>query len=720
MQKTKDKISKELKQQIIAIYASTPKGQYNYKQIAKMLGENGEQHKKYLTGILYSLAKENILIEPFKGKFQISPLYAESAKKLGPFIVGRVDMKQTGKAYIISEEILEDVRIDSNNTNNALHGDLVKVRLFPKRRHYKTEGEIIEILERKNMKWVGLLKVAGHFAFVIPDSKSLPVDIFIPMEKIHGAKNGQKVIAEIVSWQPPMKNPQGTIIEVLGWPGDNETETHAILAQFNLPSKFDKKIIEAAEQIPLEFSEKDFENREDFRNTFTLTIDPSDAKDLDDAISLNILDEKTVEVGVHIADVSHYIQPNSVIDKEAQERATSVYLVDRTIPMLPEKLSNNLCSLNPHTDKLCYSVIFNINLPGKVQKYRIAKTIINSNVRFSYEEAQTIIEQKTGLYEKEISILHQIASELRTKRLKDGAIAFEKKEVKFNLSPTGVPLSVYFKEQKEANHLIEEFMLLANRTVAEHIGKTRPTLKPKTFVYRIHDLPNLEKLTTLAKFVAKLGYKLKTDTRKNISESFNNLLKNSQGRGEENMIETLALRSMAKAEYSTKNIGHYGLGFDHYTHFTSPIRRYPDLMVHRLLKYYAKNNPSENEKYFADQCKHSSEMEKRAQDAERESVKLKQAEFMQDKVGNSFEGLISGVSKWGIYVEIVETKIEGMVRLTDMDDDYYYLDDENYRVIGHNKKKIYKLGDKVIVQVKSVDVIKKEITFSLQNQKKQI
>lgn len=717
MAKKIESIKDHLKNQIRAIFLAYPRTLYNYKQVAKALGEEGQQHKKYITGLLYALTKENILIEPFKGKFQLNPLQQEVQKSFGPFLTGTVDMKQTGKAYIISKDSMEDIRVDSNNTNNAIHGDLVKVRLFPKRKHYKTEGEIVEILERKNTKWVGLLQVSDRFAFVTPDSKSFPADIFVPLTNLNKAQNGQKVIVEIQKWEPPMKNPQGRIHEVLGWPGDNETEIHAILAQYNLPHKFDQSIQDEAAAIPDNISEE-ITKREDFRDIFTLTIDPADAKDLDDALSLKVLEDNTYEIGVHIADVSYYVKWNTLIDKEAQDRATSIYLVDRTIPMLPEKLSNNLCSLNPNTDKLCYSAIFTIKEPAKIVKYRIAQTVINSNVRLSYEEAQEMIIDEKGPYATELAIFNRIAQAFRTKRLKDGALAFEKKEVKFKLSDTGKPLEIYFKEQKEANHLIEEFMLLANKTVAESIGKVKPPLKPKTFVYRIHDLPNLEKLTTLANFVNKLGYRLKIDTRKNISDSFNYLLRASQGKGEENMIETLALRSMAKAEYATKNIGHYGLGFDFYTHFTSPIRRYPDLLVHRLLKMYQRDKTSENEKYYADLSKHSSEMEKRAQEAERESIKLKQVEFMMDKIGQQFEGLISGVSKWGIYVEIAENKIEGMVRISEMEDDFYFLDEENYRVIGHNKKRIYKLGDKVIIEVKSVDYLKKELTFTIPKEAK--
>ncbi len=713
MAEKKEIIKNRLRDSIINIFINSKDSLYNYKQVAKALGDEGLENRKFISGVLFTLAKENVLLEVYNGKFKLSPLFAEKHKQVGPFIIGRVDMKQTGKAYILSDELLEDVLVYPNNTNTALHGDLVKVRLFPKRNAKKTEGEIIEILERPNKKWVGLVQISRNFAFLVSDSKSMPVDIFIPLENLNGAQNGQKAIAEIIDWTPPSKNPHGKITEVLGMPGDNEVEMHAILAQYGLPARFDKAVEQAAEKIPSEITTQDLAKREDFREILTITIDPHDAKDLDDALSYKKLEENLWEIGVHIADVTHYVKPGSIIDKEAINRATSIYLVDRTIPMLPEKLSNNLCSLNPNTDKLCYSVIFTINEKGKILKSRFSKTIINSDMRFSYEEAQQIIEDRKGPHSEAIFTMNELAKTIRRQRMKDGAIAFEKKEVKFNLDDKGKPIEVYFKEQKEAHKLIEEFMLLANRYVAERVGKPKAQKTPKTFVYRIHDIPNLEKLTTLSTFVAKLGYRLKTDTRKNISESFNKLLEDSQGKGEENLIETLAIRSMAKAEYSTQNIGHYGLAFDYYSHFTSPIRRYPDVMAHRLLFDYENGKPGAPATHYEELCKHSSDMEKKAQDAERDSIKLKQVEFMADKIGHEFEGLISGVSKWGLFVEIKENKIEGMIRMSDLDDDYYYLDENNFQVIGNNKRKVYKLGNPVKIKIKSTDFIKKELNFQL-------
>lgn len=713
MAKKKDNIKTELKEQIVNLFNKSRDTLYNYKQVAKALGPIGQENRKFISGVLYALAKENILMEAYKGKFKLNPLYAEKQKKIGPFITGRVDMKSTGKAYIISADLLEDVLIPPNNTGYALHDDLVKVRLFPKRKDHKTEGEIIEILERPHKSWVGILQVGPKYAFLVPDSKTMPVDIFIPLEHLNGAKNGQKAIAEITEWGPPSKNPFGKIIEVLGEPGDNDVEMHAILAQYGLPARFEKEVESAAEKIPGIITETEIARREDFREITTFTIDPYDAKDLDDALSFRKLEDNLYEIGVHIADVTHYVKEGSIVDKEAINRATSIYLVDRTIPMLPENLSNNLCSLNPNTDKLCYSVVFNINEKAKMLKYRIVKTIINTDRRFSYEEAQKIIEERQGPLSEAILTLNDLAQILRKQRMKEGAISFDKEEVKFKLDEKGKPLEVFFKVQKESNKLIEEFMLLANRTVAQHIGKPRGNAKPKTFVYRIHDVPNPEKLATLSTFVSKLGYKLRIDTRKNISSSFNQLLEEAQGKGEENLIETLAIRSMAKAEYSTQNIGHYGLGFGFYSHFTSPIRRYPDMMAHRLLFEYANGKPSAPQDLYEGLCVQSSDMEKKAQDAERDSVKLKQVEFMAEKIGQEFDGLISGVSKWGIFVEIKENKVEGMVRLRDLADDYYYLDEENFQVIGTHKHKVYKLGSPVRIRIKKADLLRKELDLEM-------
>lgn len=704
---------KELIEKIKTFFIKNQKTKYNHKQLSKRLPDLQEKDRKYVNGILYLLAKEGFIIEVYKGKFVLNPKESIKLKTMGPYVTGTVDMKQTGKAYVITKDLLEDIRISSNNTYKALHGDEVKVRLFPKRKNTKTEGEIIEVLKRNKTTFVGTVQKHKNFAFLIPDSKTVPIDIFIPLEDLNKAKNGQKAIAKFTEWPDHTKNPFGKITQVLGEPGTNEVEMHSILAEYNLPALFDPNIEKEAEKIKEDISPKEISNRKDFRKITTFTIDPYDAKDYDDALSYEKTGPESYRIGVHIADVSHYVRESTLLDKEAFERATSIYLVDRVIPMLPEKLSNNLCSLRENEEKLTFSVVFDITISGKILKTWIGKTIIKSNKRFTYEEVQEVIEKKEGLYNDEINTINTIAQSIRKKRMKNGAINFDKSEVKFKLDDQGKPLSVFFKIQKEAHKLVEEFMLLANKAVAERIGKTKAKGLPKSFVYRIHDIPNPEKLHNLAEFVSKLGYKMQTDTRKNISKSFNTLLSKSAGKGEENLIETLAIRSMAKAEYSTKNIGHYGLAFDHYTHFTSPIRRYPDLMVHRLLHDYLNRKPSTNQDQLEEKCIHSTEMEKKAQQAERDSIKLKQVEFMADKVGETFSGVVSGVSKWGLFVELNENKCEGMIRLSELSDDYYYLDEDNYRVVGYNTQKIIKLGDDIQVMVKSANLLKKELDFTM-------
>ncbi len=713
MKTDKERIKHEITEIIKNLFKNNPKIKYNHKQISRRLTDKYLNEKKYVTSILEKLQRENFILEAYKGKYVLNPKEQEKTKSLQNLISGVVDMKQTGKAYVITNDLTEDILINPNNTYKALHGDKVLVRLFPKRKDQKLEGEIVEITKREKTRFVGVIEKQRTYAFLIPDNKSTPVDIFIPLEQLNGAKNGQKAVAELTEWPKHAKNPFGKIIKILGSPGDNNVEIHAILEEYNLPYSFAPEVDNEAKNIDTTITSEEISSRKDLRNIFTITIDPYDAKDFDDAISLELIEKDHYRLGVHIADVSHYVKENSLLDTEAYFRGTSVYLVDRVVPMLPEKLSNNVCSLRPNEDKLTYSVLFDISIAGKVSEIWIGKTIINSNRRFTYEEVQEVIETNKGEFSEEINIFNTIASKLREKRMKNGAIAFDKKEIKFNLDENGKPISVFHKIQKESNKLIEEFMLLANRAVAEKIGKIKANSSPKTFVYRIHDIPNPEKLNSLSEFVSKLGYKLKTDTRKNISKSLNSLLKESEGKGEENLIETIAFRSMAKAEYSTQNIGHYGLAFDYYTHFTSPIRRYPDLMVHRLLNAYMNGSQSFPKEIYEEKCLHSTDREKLAQYAERDSIKFKQAEFLSDKIGKEFEGVISGVSKWGLFVELKDNKCEGMIRLKDMSDDYYYLDEENYQIIGFNSKKHYKLGDSISIRIKHVDVQRKEIDFSL-------
>ena len=558
------------------------------------------------------------------------------------------------------------------------------------------------------------MEIQKHFAFLNLDSKTLANDIFIPLDYLNGAKNGDKVVVEIVEWPEKANNPVGKVVDVLGSPGNNNTEMHAILAQYDLPYKYPEKVEKFADMIPVDLSEKEIAKREDFRNTFTLTIDPKDAKDFDDALSLRKISEGLWEVGVHIADVSHYVRPGDLIDVEAEKRATSIYLVDRTIPMLPEKLSNDLCSLRPNVDRLCFSVIFEINDKAEVKSSRIVRTVIHSDIRMTYEEAQAIIETGKGDFSSEVLTMNRLAQQFRQRRFANGSINFERYEVKFNLDEKGKPLGVYFKESKESNHLIEEFMLLANRATAEAIGKVAKGKTAKAFVYRVHDVPDPEKLDTLNTFILRFGHKIKTQgTKSDVAKSINSLLDKVQGRPEENLVETIAIRSMSKAIYSTKNAGHYGLAFDYYTHFTSPIRRYPDLMVHRLLERYLDGGKSVNQSELEEECKHCSHMEQVAANAERDSIKYKQVEFMSDKIGKVYDAVVSGITEWGIYAEINENKVEGMIPIRELDDDFYELDEKNYRLVGRRTKREYRLGQALTIKVARANLQRKQLDFEL-------
>ena len=615
---------------------------------------------------------------------------------------------------MITEDEGDPIFIAERNSLRAMNGDKVKVLIYAKRKNHVLEGEITEIIEKAPQIFIGTLEIQKHFAFLLTDNKILANDIFIPKEKLKGAKNGDKAIVQITSWPERAKNPYGEVIDILGTSGENNTEMHAILAEFGLPYSYPQTVEKAANKIDDTIYPDEIKRREDFRSITTFTIDPKDAKDFDDALSVRHLKNGLWEVGVHIADVTYYVKPDSIIDREAEKRATSIYLVDRVIPMLPERLCNQVCSLRPNEEKLCYSVIFELNNKAEIQNSRIVRTIIKSDRRFTYEEAQDVIESGKGDYKDEILILNDLAQKLRTKRFSNGAINFDRHEVKFEIDETGKPISVYFKTSKEANKLIEEFMLLANRTVAEAIGKVPKGRKAKAFVYRVHDLPDPEKMSNLATFIRRFGYNLKTEGNKNdVSKSINNLLDNVQGKREENLIETVAIRTMAKAAYSTTNVGHYGLAFDYYTHFTSPIRRYPDMMVHRLLARYSEGGRSVNEKKLEEECKHSSEMELTAANAERASIKYKQVEFLSERLGEEYDGVISGVTEWGLYVEINENKCEGLVPIRDLEDDFYEFDEKNYCLMGRRTHKIYRLGDPIRIQVARANLEKKQLDFAL-------
>ncbi|HIZ32361.1 MAG TPA: ribonuclease R [Candidatus Bacteroides merdigallinarum] len=633
----------------------------------------------------------------------------------GVEMTGRFVRKSNGKNSFIPDDGGDPIFIAERNSAHAMNNDRVRIAYYARRRGKTAEGEVLEVLERANDSFVGTLEVTKNYAFLLTENRTLANDIFIPKDKLKGGKTGDKAVVKITEWPDKAKNPIGQVIDILGRAGENNTEMHAILAEFGLPYSYPENVEAAADKIPDEIPAEEIARREDFRRVTTFTIDPKDAKDFDDALSIRSLGGGLWEVGVHIADVSHYVKEGTVIDKEAERRATSVYLVDRTIPMLPERLCNLLCSLRPDEEKLAYSVIFQMNDKAEIQASRIVHTVIKSDRRFTYEEAQQVIETGEGDYKYELLELDRLAKLLREKRMAGGALEFDRVEVKFEIDEKGKPLRVYFKESKDANKLVEEFMLLANRTVAEAIGKVPKGKKAKVFPYRIHDLPDPAKLDTLAQFIGRFGYKLRTaGNRSDLSKSINRMLDDVKGKKEQNLIETVSIRAMQKACYSTHNIGHYGLGFEYYTHFTSPIRRYPDMMVHRLLtKYLDEHGRTVSEKKYEALCEHSSAMEQLAANAERASIKYKQVEFMQEHVGQVYDGVISGVTEWGLYVELNENKCEGMIPIRDLDDDYYEYDEKNYCLRGRRKKHVYSLGDAITIKVARANLEKKQLDFAL-------
>ena len=729
--KKKGNVVKDLTRNIFKVLNEDTEKSYNYKQITAKLKISDTDGKTQIIKKLAELAATKQIKEIERGKFQINV-----DKK---YSVGTLDVTSTGNGYFISDDYEDDIFIPNINLGKGLHNDTVKAYVYKRRSGKKYEADVVEIIERAKTDFVGVLQKNQNknFGFVIPDNNKMYADIFVSESKMNGAVDGDKVQAKLIDWPKNSKNPFGKITTVLGKPGDHDTEMHSILLEYDLPYEFEPEVEKEAENLSIEITKEEISKRRDMRKDLTFTIDPKDAKDFDDALSFTKLANGNYEIGIHIADVSHYLEPKTILDDEAYKRATSVYLVDRVVPMLPEMLSNGVCSLRPNEEKLTFSAVFQINEKAQILSEWFGRTVTYSDQRFAYEEAQSIIENceisddtkayqmplDISIIEKEYEVskevveatlkLDELAKIMRSKRMKQGAISFDRVEVKFNLDEEANPVGVFFKTSKDANKLIEEFMLLANRKVAEFIGFSKGKATNKTFIYRVHDEPNDEKLASLQNIISKFGYKINTDTKESTSESLNQLLSDVNGKAESNMIETLTIRTMSKAVYTTQNIGHYGLAFDYYSHFTSPIRRYPDVMTHRLLQHYLDGGDTPKALPYEEKCKHSSHREELASKAERSSIKYMQVKYMQDHKDEVFDGVITGVTEWGIYVEISANKCEGMVRIRDIKSDYYIFDEKQYAIVGQSTKNIYQLGDTVKIKVKKTDLERKHLDFNL-------